>query len=167
MSNSKTRREFLITAGTGVAVGLLSPSLSPLLAQAGSALRVRKNVMSTAAQRDLASLKKGVDEMKKLFKANQNDPRGWVKQAFLHGNCTRFTYCQHGNWYFPPWHRSYIYYFEQLIQFFSGDSSFALPNWDWSRPISVPGSFYGAGNPLDDDISLKTPPPPIPTICSN
>src|SRR5262245_12781638 len=128
MSN-KTRREFLITAGTGVAVGLLSPGMGR--AQTPPTLRVRKNVMSSAAQSDLASLSKGVAEMKNLFKQNQSDPRGWVSQAFIHGNCTQFTYCQHGNWYFPPWHRSFIYYFEQLIQFFSGDTNFALPYWDW------------------------------------
>ena len=155
MSSRKTRREFLITAGTGVAVGLLSPGMGRAQAPTAAALRTRKNVMSTAAQSDLASLSKGVAAMKKLFGDNPKDPRGWVSQAFIHGNCTRFTSCQHGNWYFPPWHRSFVYYFEQLIQFFSGDNSFALPYWDWSRTITVPASFYGSGNPLDDDISLR------------
>ena len=155
MSSSKTRREFLITAGTGVAVGLLSSRMGG--AQAPSP-RVRKNVVSSAAQSDLDTLAKGVDAMKKLFKSNPNDPRGWALQAFIHGNCTRFTSCQHGNWYFPPWHRSFIYYFEQLIQGFTGNTNFALPYWDWSRTISVPASFYGSGNPLDDNLSLATPP---------
>jgi tyrosinase len=111
--------------------------------------------VSSAAQSDLASLSKGVNEMKKLITSNPSDPRGWVVQAFIHGDCTRFTDCQHGNWYFPPWHRSFIYYFEQLIQFFSGDANFALPYWDWSRTHSVPGSFYGSGNPLDDNVSVR------------
>lgn len=167
MSSSKTRREFLITAGTGVAAGLLASKTSRAQAPPAAPLRVRKNVVSTAAQKDLDSLRKGVAEMKKRFKENRNDPRGWVSQAFIHGNCTQFTFCRHGNWYFAPWHRFLVYYFEQLIQFFSGDSNFALPYWDWSRTNSVPASFYGSGNALDDDISLKTPPPPIPTICSN
>ena len=165
--SSKTRREFLITAGTGVAVGLLSSRKGQ--AQGGPpavGLRVRRNVVSTAAQKDLESLRKGVAEMKKVFKADRSDPRGWAQQAFIHGNCNQFTFCQHGNWFFPPWHRSFIYYFEHLIQFFSGDSSFALPYWDWSRTHSVPASFYGIGNALNDDLSLKNPPSP-PTICPN
>lgn len=166
MSNSKTRREFLVTAGAGVAAGLLSSRIGWAQVPPPAVLRVRRNVTSSAAQKDLALLTKGVDEMKKLFKRDQSDPRGWVLQAFIHGNCTRFTSCQHGNWYFPPWHRSFIFYFEALIQYFANDSSFALPYWDWSRTHSVPASFYGAGNPLDDDISLRTPPPPIHTICS-
>lgn len=160
MSSSKTRREFLITAGTGVAVGLLSSRMgraqAPSQAPSNASLRIRKNVVSSAAQKDLASLSKGVDAMKKLLVSNPSDPRGWVLQAFIHGNCTRFTDCQHGNWFFPPWHRSYIYYFEQLIQFFSGDPNFALPYWDWSRTHSVPGSFYGSGNPLDDNVSIRS-----------
>jgi tyrosinase len=165
---SKNRREFLITASTGVAAGLLLPKFAmaqgPSVA-ATAAPRVRKNVMSSAAAHDLASLRTGVAAMKQLFKNDQSDPRGWVFQAFIHGNCTRFTDCQHGNWYFPPWHRSFIYYFEALIQFFANDPNFALPYWDWSRTHSVPASFYIGS--LDDDISLKTPPPPIKTICSS
>lgn len=164
--SDKTRREFLFTAGAGVAVGLLSSRIIRAQEPAAPvAVRVRKNVMSAAAAQDLASLRKGVDAMKKLFKADRNDPRGWVVQAFIHGDCTRFTYCKHGNWFFPPWHRSFIYYFEALIQYFANDPNFALPYWDWSRTHSVPASFYGAGNPLDDDISLKNPPTP-PVICS-
>ena len=152
-----TRREFLITAGTGLAVGFLYPRISGAKgAHKGAApLRIRKNVVTAAAQSDLDSLRKGVAEMKKLIQTRPNDPRGWVLQAFIHGDCTQFTFCQHGNWYFPPWHRSFIYYFEQLIQCFSDNKGFALPYWDWSRTHSVPRSFYGSGNPLDDDISIS------------
>src|SRR5215472_2317009 len=116
MSRGNTRREFLITAGTGLAVGLLYPRVGRAKGayKAGAPLRVRKNVVSTAAQSDLDALRNGVGKMKELIRTQPNDPRGWIIQAFIHGDCTRFTYCQHGNWYFPPWHRSFIYYFEQL-----------------------------------------------------
>lgn len=157
MSRSKSRREFLITAGMCAAVGLLSPRMG--LAQGTSApqasqLRTRKNVASPAAQNDLLSLRQGVEAMKNLIATNPKDPRGWILQAFIHGDCQQFTQCQHGNWYFPPWHRSYIYYFEQLIQFFSNNPAFALPYWDWSRTHGVPASFYG--NPLDDTVSVSS-----------
>jgi tyrosinase len=167
MSSRKTRREFLMTAGTGVAVGLLSSKLglaqgtqsAPSTYGSGSgaaAPRIRKNVMSAAAKSDLDSLTKGVDAMKKLIATDPKDPRGWILQAFIHGNCDGFTSCQHGNWYFAPWHRSLIYYFEQLVQFYSGNNDFALPYWDWSRTHGVPASFYGSGNPLDDTVSIAS-----------
>lgn len=165
MSRSKTRREFLITSGTGVAVGLLSSTITQGQTAAAATPRVRRNVVTPEAQKDLASLRRGVDEMKKLMQSDPGDPRNWASQAFIHGNCKTFTFCQHGNWYFAPWHRSFVYYFEQLIQFFSGDSNFALPYWDWSRTISVPASFYG--NVLDDTISLAALPTSDPHYCAN
>ena len=96
MSKNRTRREFLITSGTGVAVGLLT-SLNaqgqvPAPA-AAAALRVRKNVVSSAATKDLDSLRKGVNQMKKLMQSSPNDPRNWASQAFSHGNCNAFTFC--------------------------------------------------------------------------
>jgi tyrosinase len=159
MSNKKTRRDFLITLGSGAAVGLMQPTLARAFdvpAPASAALRIRRDVTSAAAQKDLDTLRRGVAAMKKLIASNPKDPRGWVLQAYLHGNCTQFTFCQHGNWYFPAWHRVFIYYFEQLIQYFGNDPDFALPYWDWSRTWSVPGSFYGSGNPLDDDVSIRS-----------
>src|SRR5262245_8447908 len=162
--SSSSRREFLITAGTGAAASMLSPALGraqqPEAKQpAGKGKgkgpnRKRRNVVSPAAKGDVASLSKGVAALKKLAASDPKDPRGWILQAFIHGDCTQFTKCQHGNWFFPPWHRSFLYYFEQLIQQFSGDANFALPYWDWSRTTGVPGSFYGPGNPLDDNMSL-------------
>lgn len=41
--------------------------------------------------------------------------------------------CPHGNWWFLVWHRGYIGWFEQICQELSGDSSFALPYWDWTE----------------------------------
>src|SRR6185369_14786728 len=104
--SARTRRDFLATAGGGLAAGFLLTS-SPR-AQRGAPTpptpRVRKNFISATAKSDLTSLSKGVDEMRKLAKSKPSDPRGWVLQAFIHGDCTHFTKCQHGNWYFAPWH---------------------------------------------------------------
>ena len=154
----RTRREFLIGAGSGLAVGLLAPRVGgaqDYSEPTAPALRVRRDVTSAEAKNDLDSLRAGVAAMKKLISSDPADPRGWVLQAFIHGNCTGFTKCQHGNWYFLPWHRSFLYYFEQLVQHFSSNPGFALPYWDWSRTSVVPGSFYGAANPLDDDVSIR------------
>ena len=163
--SSSNRREFLISAGTGVAGSLLAAAAARAQQPTGKPpgkppgkgpIRRRRNVVSSAAKGDLKSLSQGVAELKKLATSDPNDPRGWILQAFIHGNCTNFTKCQHGNWFFPPWHRSLLYYFEQLIQHFSGDANFALPYWDWSRTRGVPASFYGAGNPLDDTVSIRS-----------
>lgn len=160
--SGQTRRDFLTTAGTGLAAGLLLKT--NVRAQRGApALRVRKNFASPSAAGDVASLKKGVDAMRKLVTTKPSDPRGWVMQAFIHGDCNQFTKCQHGNWFFPPWHRSFLYYFEQLIQYYSNDPGFALPYWDWSRTHSIPASWYGTGNPLDDILSIASKCPGAPT----
>lgn len=165
MSNETTRREFLVATGAGLAAGLLSPALSrafdgPTLRT--GAVRTRRNVVSAEAAKDLDSLRRGVAEMKKLIDTRPDDPRGWILQAYIHGDCGGFTKCRHGSWYFAPWHRVYLYYFEQLIQHFSGDAGFALPYWNWSSSHGVPASFYGAGNALDDNISIRSSCPGAP-----
>ncbi|MSQ96834.1 MAG: hypothetical protein EXR98_20090 [Gemmataceae bacterium] len=71
--------------------------------------------------------------MKKL---PANDPHNWVFQANIHAAAmngtvdTTWDTCQHSSWYFLPWHRAYIWYFEKIIQKQSGDPTFALPYWN-------------------------------------
>ncbi len=112
--------------------------------------------MSAEAASDLASYYKGVEALKRLVVDDPDDRRGWTQQAFIHGTCNNFNDCQHGSWFFAPWHRSYLYYLEQLIAHYSGDANFALPYWDWSRTHSVPASFYGVDNPLADTVSIRS-----------
>ena len=56
--------------------------------------------------------------------------------------------CQHGSWFFLPWHRIYLYYFEAIIAStvvaLGGPQDWALPYWNYSD----------AGNP----DALKLPP---------
>jgi tyrosinase len=48
--------------------------------------------------------------------------------------------CQHGSWFFLPWHRGYLFYFEQIllqiIQQLKGPSTWALPYWNYSDPAN-------------------------------
>lgn len=151
MSNGKTRREFLISTGAATALAFLPAKA----AFAQNFCRVRRDVTSDFAWHDLELLCQGVEKMKRLSYANSSDPLGWISQAYIHGNCDGFIHCQHSNWYFAPWHRSYLYYFELLIQHFTNNPSFALPYWDWSQTHSVPYAFYGgANNPLADNFSI-------------
>ena len=56
-------------------------------------------------------------------------------------SCTSWT-ARTGNWWFLPWHRGYLGWFEKTIRELSGNPSFALPFWDWTAQPSVPTPFF-------------------------
>ncbi|MFF4696346.1 tyrosinase family protein [Streptomyces chattanoogensis] len=61
-----------------------------------------------------------------MQKRNAGDPTSWVFQARMHGveggaNLPppipkHWNQCPHGGWYFLPWHRAYIWYFERIVR---------------------------------------------------
>ena len=67
------------------------------------------------------------------------NPLGWAYLAAIHGRagvggsadtsdplwCT----CQHGSWYFLPWHRMYLMAFELAVQDVLDDPDWSLPYW--------------------------------------
>lgn len=90
----------------------------------------------------LDSYREAVRVMKEL---PDEDPRSWRNQAFIHEQG------QHGNWLFLPWHRAYLFYFEEICRELSGNPDFALPYWDWIDDPQVPDPFEGGpDNPLYD-----------------
>ena len=84
--------------------------------------------------RVLDSYKKGIRAMLRLPPA---DPRNWYRNAFVH-----IFDCPHGNWWFLPWHRAYLGWFEQTIRSLSGDAEFALPYWDWTKTPRIPAAMF-------------------------
>jgi hypothetical protein len=57
-----------------------------------------------------------------------SDPTSWGYQAAIHGIdpglplppgvsqlLPQWNQCQHYSWYFLPWHRMFVYYFEQIV----------------------------------------------------
>ncbi len=71
--------------------------------------------------------------------------------------------CQHQSWYFLPWHRGYLYAFEEIVRSavisLGGPADWALPYWDYSVPDAIatrvlPDEFAekklpdGSDNPL-------------------
>ena len=82
-----------------------------------------------------------VDRLKTRFP--EADPRNWVQQTGIHENR-----CPHKNWFFLPWHRAYLNYFEQLCQEVLGDANFALPYWDWTQSPRLPAPFADPASPL-------------------
>ena len=72
------------------------------------------------------------------------DPRNWYRQAIIH-----LLDCPHGNWWFLPWHRGYLFHFEEICRQLSADDSFALPFWDWTAAPRVPAVLF-------DDVLTPT-----------
>jgi tyrosinase len=124
-----------------------------------------------------------VQEMQNRFFDN---PLSWKFQAAIHGydvslfpplrpgeslpapgtQATYWNQCEHASWFFPPWHRIYVYLFEQLCRSLiaarGGPSDWSLPYWDYSHPDgakqrTLPNEFRnptlsgGADNPLYAD----------------
>jgi tyrosinase len=79
-----------------------------------------------------------------------SDPIGWRYLATIHGTDDNvlprslwprgatWDECQHFSWFFLPWHRIYLHYFElvvrQTIADLDGPDDWALPYWDYSDP---------------------------------
>jgi tyrosinase len=74
-----------------------------------------------------------------------SDPRNWTKQALIHNNA-----CTHGNWFFLPWHRFYLLYFERICRKLTGDNNFALPYWNWTTHPAIPDVFWDKTSSLYD-----------------
>lgn len=108
-----------------------------------------------------------------------DDPTSWEYQASVHGMGSVFdpppddfrSQCQHNCWYFLPWHRWYLYYFEQTIRSVLTSltelpsevadivDEWALPYWNYAVTAGrrLPPEFAsdedwaGRENPLHDD----------------
>lgn len=83
------------------------------------------------------TLRAGVRAMRSRRMRN---PTSWAYQANMHGVVPGTTLqpgwatCDHGTWFFFPWHRMYVYWLEQTLRQASGDPNFALPYWNYSDP---------------------------------
>jgi tyrosinase len=80
-----------------------------------------------------------VDELRAAFRTiydlddRVEDRRNYNNQALIHQN-----HCQHGWERFLPWHRAYLYEFEQNLKDFAPD--IMIPYWDWTMPQYRPGN---------------------------
>ncbi|WP_300664485.1 tyrosinase family protein [Fluviicola sp.] len=135
-------------------------------------MKERKDVYKLpSGDKTLEWYSKAVAEMKKR---PATDPTSWYYQAAIHGFLASSPYwanvgtlpplserdmywerCQHQSWYFLPWHRMYLAYFEQIvantIAGLGGPADWALPFWNYSdesnpKRLDIPGSFTTPGN---------------------
>jgi tyrosinase len=147
-----SRREFLASLGTGLAATAFCDRLATyaLSQPPGGQIRIRKDVASDEAENDIDSYRKAVEAMKKLTQNQPSNPLGWLRQARIHGTSGSFNKCRHGTWFFAPWHRAYVFYFEEIIRELSDNEEFALPYWNWSETHSIPAAFWGNNNALNE-----------------
>jgi tyrosinase len=91
----------------------------------------------------------------------EGDPTSWWYQAKIHGagdpvtnqpdnSDPHWNQCQHQHWWFPAWHRAYVYCFERLLQKAAGDPKLRLPYWDYTDPTqrALPAPFLDPNSPL-------------------
>jgi hypothetical protein len=115
------------------------------------------------------------------------DQTSYAYQAAMHGTDATagngpdgvWNMCQHQSWFFLPWHRMYILWFERIVrdivQSQAGPADWALPYWNWQsnrvlppafREQELPTSAGGGPNPLfiPDRVRVNAGNPMVPAI---
>ena len=127
-----------MTNGTGAPPGTPSATTPSLLG-------IRKNIDSLTPD-ELTALRSGITKMLAI-----SDDRGYAYWAGIHGLPLPIS-CWHGSLLFLPWHRAYLYYFEQYLM--DQESTVRLPWWDWADDQGIPDAYGqatlpdGSSNPL-------------------
>jgi tyrosinase len=124
--------------------------------------RVRRNVAKLTRQEDWPETLVAYERAVGLMRAadpgpgRPSVPTGWRYQAAIHGlqgpdgradtSDPLWSTCQHGSWFFLPWHRMYLAAFEQIVQHHLGDGAWSLPYWysidpDRPRRAILPAAF--------------------------
>jgi tyrosinase len=144
-------------------------------------VRVRRDIWDLGDESDpwrdpvIDAYADAVHAMKKLAQTDPSHPANWTNQAAIHGHDGPTIpgrledQCQHACWFFLPWHRMYLYRFEQIVQSHlpaSVAGDWALPYWNYSDVPArrvLPPAFRrpkrpdGTDNPLFTPLRRKTP----------
>lgn len=131
------RRDF-IKAGAVLGMGLSVPWIQPTTE---SKRHCRKSLFDIPPNApDLVKYRCAVGIMKAL---DPSDHRSWSSLVQAH------HFAAHENWWFLPWHRAFVFYFEEICRsVLHDDPSFKLPYWDWARSPFIPEPFLERGSPL-------------------
>ena len=159
MTRRPSRRRFVrasVSVGGFVLIGCktLSDQESSQLRDANTAtrlpgaLRRRKNLNSQEGAKDLGTFRTVVGLMKQSGQ--------WETWAKIHNE-----FCPHNNWFFLPWHRWFLFYFEEncreILRQNKLSDDFSLPYWNWpDNNGAIPDAFWGEGNPLNDTTRYVT-----------
>jgi tyrosinase len=140
------RRDFIKLAGFFGITALFADKLWHSQAQAAD-VRVRKNISVVSNDSEyIAAYRKGMTLMKSRPEA---DPTSWMYWANVHWMLPAvpedmkniWNQCEHGTDLFFPWHRAYIYFFEQVLRDATGFEGFTIPYWDWYTDPVLPLVF--------------------------
>jgi tyrosinase len=74
----------------------------------------------------------------------RQDSRGFGHFASIHG-IPEPGYCEHGNQLFLPWHRGYLYHFEQALQ--DEVAGVTLPWWNYTASGELPEAYAAETDP--------------------
>lgn len=161
MPSGLSRRQVLrlisfLSAGTAAAGSV--PFISKFFASKANAqtgtIYIRENIATFMQSPErIEALRRGIRVMQSR---PATDPTSWIYQANMHGipgdelrRLTAWNTCQHGSFFFFPWHRMYVYYFERILRQASGDPNLALPYWNYSdfpNQRSLPEPFRNPAN---------------------
>ena len=126
------------------------------------AVRVRKDIWDLGDEanpwRDPAILAyaRAVAAMKKVDTTDPKNGASWKNQAAIHERRAASVpgrlenQCQHASWYFLPWHRMYLYRFEQIVRSHmpaATAAKWALPYWNYTQVAAhrpLPPAFRAA-----------------------
>jgi tyrosinase len=132
------------------------------------ALRHRLSVDKLAATQ-LAAVR---EAFARASAVRDNRGLGWLAgvHGIPQGYCQHQIESEHGQRFFLPWHRAYLYSFELALREFVADVT--LPWWDWTLdpadPRWVPDAYAkrrladGSPNPLASQPIPRITQPPIP-----
>jgi len=100
----------------------------------------------------------------RMKERSADEVTSWWYQAAIHGSTEPpkrlYDQCKHGSWFFLPWHRMYLYRFEEIVRAavveLGGPEDWSLPYWNYGLDeahASIPEAFRepeaeGAENPL-------------------
>ncbi|VAI11605.1 unnamed protein product [Triticum turgidum subsp. durum] len=131
-------------------------------------LRVRRPVHAVGAEY-MAKYERAIALMKAL---PHTDPRSFYQMANIHcayctGSYRQTTHPEldmqiHFSWFFFPFHRAYLYFFERIAAKLLGEPDFALPFWSWDVPdgMRMPPEFANSSSPLYDPVRNPRHAPP-------
>jgi tyrosinase len=115
---------------------------------------------------------RGIHELKQID--DVSNPRSWIYLANIHGTFSprrdwpsglgdrAWNACQHGSWYFLPWHRMYLHHLEKILRAtivkLGGPDDWALPFWNYDpehpKTLALPPAFIEAKTPDDRPNAL-------------
>lgn len=99
---------------------------------------IRRDIWSLPPDDPIVSAYAGA--VKRMRERPEVVPTSWSYQAAMHGTHTKpnkplWNECQHGTWFFVPWHRMFLYYFERIVRAAvvegGGPANWALPYWNY------------------------------------